>query len=259
MSDPTLYDDEFFVGYHAAMPPRLRRFLRWLALAIVLVAIVAVGGVALIQLPFAPAFFEFGLLRRYSGRIVERPYPMLVVERPGHAGLDAAVSQYLLVAEGKHGAQAIVAGLAGKPVEVSGSLIFRGNQTMIQVVAAKRSIESTNPVQARPGPPQSLGDFTLDGELVDSKCYLGVMNPGATTPHRGCAVRCLSGGTTPLFVIRDTRGTRVALIPVSTAGAPLGREILGLVGEPLQVTGRVKREGDLLLLEADPDMYRRLP
>ena len=44
-----------------------------------------------------------------------------------------------------------------------------------------------------------LDTFTLIGEIVDSKRYLGVMNPGNGKVHRDCAVRCLSGGIPPIF------------------------------------------------------------
>ena len=43
----------------------------------------------------------------------------------------------------------------------------------------------------------------LRGEIVDSKCYLGVMNPGEGTVHRDCAARCLSGGLPPMLVVRS--------------------------------------------------------
>ena len=41
---------------------------------------------------------------------------------------------------------------------------------------------------------QPLGAVTLTGEIVDSKCFLGVMNPGNLKPHKACAIRCISGG-----------------------------------------------------------------
>ena len=36
-----------------------------------------------------------------------------------------------------------------------------------------------------------LGPVELTGEIADSKCWLGVMNPGEGTVHRDCARRCL--------------------------------------------------------------------
>jgi hypothetical protein len=38
--------------------------------------------------------------------------------------------------------------------------------------------------------PKNLGEFDLVGEIVDSKCYLGNMNPGNGKVRRDCAVRC---------------------------------------------------------------------
>ena len=35
--------------------------------------------------------------------------------------------------------------------------------------------------------------------------------------------------------------------------------VLDLVAEPVQITGEVERQGDLLFLRADPSTYRRLP
>ena len=51
-------------------------------------------------------------------------------------------------------------------------------------------------------PYESLGKQTFVGEIVDSKCFLGVMNPGRLTPHRACAIRCISGGVPPVLLVR---------------------------------------------------------
>jgi hypothetical protein len=52
----------------------------------------------------------------------------------------------------------------------------------------------------------------VTGEIVDSKCFLGVMNPGERTVHRDCAIRCLSGGVPPMLAYRDAAGTHLALL-----------------------------------------------
>jgi hypothetical protein len=53
---------------------------------------------------------------------------------------------------------------------------------------------------------EDLGAFTLVGEIVDSKCYLGIMNPGETNPHRECAALCIGGGIPPLIIAHDADG-----------------------------------------------------
>lgn len=51
-----------------------------------------------------------------------------------------------------------------------------------------------------------LGETTLKGEIVDSKCYLGVMNPGNLKAHRACAINCIQGGVPPVLLVRDGGG-----------------------------------------------------
>jgi hypothetical protein len=60
----------------------------------------------------------------------------------------------------------------------------------------------------------------LRGEIVDTKCYLGVMTPGEDKVHRGCAVRCISRGVPPAFLVRDASADSRILSfgPATTAG-----------------------------------------
>src|SRR4030095_4982537 len=95
------------------------------------------------------------------------------------------------------------------------------------------------------GSPVSLGKQTFVGEIVDSKCYLGVMNPGALTPHRACAIRCISGGIPPVLLVRQPNGPPLYFLLVSREGKPVNKQVLTLVAEPVSITGEVQRQGDL--------------
>jgi hypothetical protein len=99
----------------------------------------------------------------------------------------------------------------------------------------------------------TLGEETLTGEIVDSKCYLGVMNPGRTKVHRDCAARCISGGIPPAFVTTDG-----FYLLVGGDGRPLQHEVLGWVGETIQVRGEVLRSGETLILRAEPAGFRHI-
>jgi hypothetical protein len=112
------------------------------------------------------------------------------------------------------------------------------------------------PVDA--GPDEDLGPVTLTGEIVDSKCYSGVMNPGQGKVHRDCAVRCLSGGIPPAFLARDAAGQLRAPLLAGPGGRKLKREILDMVAEPVRVRGRLRRSAGLLILEADPAAIERV-
>ena len=102
----------------------------------------------------------------------------------------------------------------------------------------------------------TLGRMQLQGEIVDTKCYLGVMNPGNGKVHRDCAVRCISGGAPPALVVRDAAGETRMLLLTGADGRALNREVLPFVAEPLEISGELVRSGSNLILKAE--MWHRL-
>jgi hypothetical protein len=128
---------------------------------------------------------------------------------------------------------------------------------MIEVVHGSLSMAAAAPGESFASPAsETLFTQTLAGEIVDSKCYLGVMNPGHTKPHRECASLCIRGGIPPLFVVKDAEGHSVNLWLVSETGEPVNQQVLDFVAEPIQITGQVKRSGDQLYLYANPQTFR---
>ncbi|MEM7394112.1 MAG: hypothetical protein AAF492_17370, partial [Verrucomicrobiota bacterium] len=207
---------------------------------------------------FGPGHFEFGNARDFEGIIMAKPFPTLMLARPGEVTgpFKERVSRYLLVAPGKFGADSLIEDLDGYRVKLSGTLIYRDDQTMIEVIP--ESIKPTGEGGAHPGSIDGFGTFTLRGEIVDSKCYLGVMKPGNLKPHRACAVRCISGGIPPVFLIRDTEGSAVYLLLTGPDGEAINEEILDYVADPLEVTGELEKHGEWYVLKADPETFQRL-
>ncbi len=206
------------------------------------------------QLPFANSAFEYGKLRKFEGTIATQPYPTLLVARPGDATQEQKYSEYLLVAPGKHGADDLVAGLNGKHVRLQGQLIYRAGGTMVEVVPG--SIAATESVPSSEEPTRDLGSVTVTGEIVDSKCYLGVMNPGNGKVHRDCAARCLSGGTPPMFVTTD--GNQLLL--VGPDGSALTHDALReFVAETLTIRGDLLQRGEMRFLRIDLRELRHTP
>lgn len=245
---------EFYIGYQQSVPPRLRRTMRRVVIA--LLALV-VGTALLVGVGFqrlSASYFEFGHEREYTGTIMQNPYPALIAVKPGDEGQNYRLSQYLLVGGGKHAAA--VEDFIGRPVKLRGTLIHRREGVMIEVVPG--SIEPNGEPPVAIDEPQDLGLFTLKGEIVDSKCYLGVMNPGRSKVHRDCAVRCISGGIPPLFVACDSAGNEIALLLTSANGEAVNQAVLDIVAEPVEITGHVFRQSDSLSLRADPATYKKL-
>lgn len=248
------HEDELYVGYLTPAAPAARR-LRWIAIAAIVLAAAIASLASVGQRRLPASAFEFGTSRAFEGVVRESPAPMLLVDR---SGVENAVdrSAWLLVAPGKHGAAELVRGLEGERVRMSGTLVYRDGQTMLEVEPA--SIAPLGQSTAQPAATVDLGPVTLVGEIVDSKCYLGVMNPGESKTHRDCAVRCISGGAPPLFVARDASGNRIQMLLVGEDGRAIHREVLPFVAEPVEVSGSLVSMGDLFVLHANATAIRRL-
>jgi hypothetical protein len=240
--------DEFYVGYESEMPARLAAHIRRAVRALIVCALVLPATLVLSQGRFAMAVFEFGETRTFEGTLVEFPYPALIVA--DNAGDPTA---YWLVGRGKHGAANLVHGRDGQHVRLSGSLIQRETDAMLEVGAD--AIATIDDARARSSEPlHSLGPIIVQGEIVDSKCHLGVMKPGEGPTHRDCAARCLLGRVPPMFVPHDRSG-RLSL--VSSDGRPfVGAD--RVAGRAVAIRGELLQRGTQRFLAASTAAIREL-
>jgi hypothetical protein len=251
-------NDEFYIGWETKTAPSIAKSVRRVVIALLVLAVLVAMVLAVSQRMIGQSVFEWGTSKTFSGILQTQPYPHLLVQRPGNAGGWPQFSTYYLVAPWKFGLnRESLAPLSGKSVTLRGTLIYRGNQTMVEtkpewIQVSDKSSGISLPQTTR------LGRQTLIGEIVDSKCFLGVMNPGQLTPHRACAIRCISGGVPPVLLVRQKDGPATYLLLVSSEGKPVNQQVLDIVAEPVEITGEIERQGDLLILRADPATYRRV-
>lgn len=247
------FDGDFYVGYRQTAPAALGRFLRRVTIGLLLGAVAVAGLATAAQGPFGDGVFEFGEPRELTGIVLGEPLPQLLVREDG----GGAWVHHPLVARGKHGAAAPIAGHAGEMVRLSATRIRRDGITMLELVPG--SIERTRETLriADLGRGVDLGRRTLHGEIVDAKCWLGVMKPAAGKPHRACASLCIRGGV-PAALLSGEGEDRSLYLLVDDGGGPVGPRLLDRVAEPVTVTGRVSRHGDLLVLAAEPKAFRRI-
>jgi hypothetical protein len=254
--------DEFYIGWEEKAPAGVGSRVRRIVVLMLGLSLGLGAVLSLAQRTIGLSVFEWGQVKNFSGILRSQPYPHLLVARPGASGDQAAFSSYYLVSPFKFGLDVATANrLDGKAVSLKGTLIYRGGQTMVEVVSdsIKPAEGPGNGLSAAPaGSPVSLGRRTFVGEIVDSKCYLGVMNPGALAPHRACAIRCISGGIPPVLLVRQSNSPALYLLLVSREGKPVNKQVLNLVAEPVEISGDVEGRGNLLILRADPATYRRV-
>jgi hypothetical protein len=158
-----------------------------------------------------------------------RPWPVLFDEAGSH----------VLFAPGKHGFSPAVPD--GATVRLRGSAMSHGDARGVEV----NSLDFVTASAHTPAPVR-LRSVSVIGEIVDSKCYFGVMNPGRGKVHRDCAVRCIAGGIPPALLVRDRDGM---LRPLILSGIPAS-ELKDWIGERVRVSGELLRYGSLLTISA---------
>ena len=252
--------DEFFVGYVPVPPPGIARFLRRVAMSAGAAALGAGLALASLQGPLGGGDFEFGKERRFAGRLLVSPVPLLLpetgseegdVRREGHEK-DA----FLLVGAGKSSIPGWAVAHAGEPVRFGGSLIHRDGAAMIELNDPGSFAAEADTGHALGGGQAAahasgrrLGEFMLTGELVDSKCWLGVMRPSTGKVHRACAVRCLSGGVPPALLIRQAGKEERLVLLAGTEGKAIQFDPQW-AGRTVRATGTLESCSGLLILRS---------
>lgn len=249
-------DDSFFIGW-AQTPPADRRF--FLRLGLGLMAGTAGLGAGLAALQRAPGAggWDPDKVREWRGTVTAAPYAMLRSRDLG-GGVPRTA---LLSCLGKCGVAAQIGALDGHPVVVTGSLIQRGQYTMLAVDEQgpwlrRDEFAAPDASLARPAN-EALGGVSLSGEILDSKCWFGAMRPSDGKLHKACASLCIRGGIPPAFFARGPAGES-ALMIMTHAGRAHGPDLLALVADPVRLRGQVLRRGDLLMLDAPVSAIQRL-
>jgi hypothetical protein len=230
--------NEFYVGY-LPTPARQRRFLLVFLPLCALLAFALAAFVGAFARPTGDGVWDTGHEVTMEGELLATPFPMLRVVRA-----DGAIERVLLVEMGKHGADARVAPLVptdGTRVaaQARGFLIARGGQRMLELVEENPiTLGGTLParVDAR-----AIGTVEISGEIVDSKCWLGVMKPGDGKAHRDCATLCIRGGIPPSIICEAPDGTERRALVVGRDGTPLAFDSLApWIAAPVVIRGNAE-------------------
>ena len=234
----------FYVGY-LPLPRRLRGFLIGVV-AVLVLADVAVALAAFRARPAHPTggFGQDGLVA-YQGIFQLRPYPLLRLP-------DRTV---LLVGADKHGAPPGLDALDGAPVEAQGYPILRGDMTLLQLEGLPHRLDHA--VAAVPSP-EAGRDARIAGEIIDSKCYVGAMDPGEGKTHKNCGALCVLGGIPPLLAVRGAGPHPQWYILADMSGGPIGAKAAPFIADAIELSGRIVEAPGYRLFEIAPEALEAL-
>jgi len=85
--------------------------------------------------------------------------------------------------------------LTNKSIQLEGTLShYKGKNVLELTNGADAYLGLSNSTITLPVAQKPLGNKKIRGEIIDPKCFFGVMKPGSGKTHKSCAARCLSGG-----------------------------------------------------------------
>jgi hypothetical protein len=247
-------DKEFYVPYiEGSLGKKTKQSLR--RFVFISIGIVIIGALifSFSQNPFKNSSFELSSATKITGTYHENPYPMLRVEIAKNT-----FKNILLLGFGKSSAnpfleklQSEVKTLNNKTLSIEGNLIYYNGKTLLQITDDEKVILVNNSGQHLPNK-KMISEMTLQGEIIDPKCYFGVMKPGFGKIHRSCAVRCISGGVPPVLATTDKNNISKYYLITDKEGNAINKDILPFIGKPSRLKGIVEQYEDWFIFRIDP-------
>lgn len=233
----------FYIGWQSKMSPKLASRLRKAVIMSSIALPMIIGVLVWFQNPVDRGHYESETEKTFEGTLYEQPVPRLRLDSSEGKNVD-----HILVGIGKFGPGLVIAGADGHRVRFSGSLIVREPFRMIEMNRPDSFVILDKDSPPAPQPAVSpLGEGMFTGELVDTKCWSGVMRPATGKVHRGCAIRCLSGGVPPGLLVRDGSGDGMVLLLAGVADKRLDYDIQ-LAGTFIDVRGTLELNGSTPVL-----------
>ena len=228
---------EFFVGY-LPIPAGHRGFLRLLVPTIIWGMCALSAFVAWRMTSSGDGEWNTADIIELRGLVSAEPYPGVLVRR----GEQSSEELVLLVEEGKLPLRSGLDALAGRLAVARGTILERGGRRMLELLPGEEGlrIDPDTPAASAPPTPQAPRLSTVVvGEVVDYKCYLGAMKPGAGVTHRACAALCVQGGIPPALIVPEVNGEASVYLLATEEGARANTLALPFVGGVARVRGLV--------------------
>lgn len=251
-------NDEFYIGWMQQAP---KSFAVWIKKYLfILLPIIIVLGVllALSQKQFGTGNFEFGTLTEVKGIYFKEPVPNIKVVNGKDIWGNEIYVTVPLIGFGKHGPDGLIADMEkeknisfeGKEITLKGTLLYNDGKLLMQIDANDKPLiaVSENKMNTTFDAPKEIGMLDVKGEIVDPKCFFGVMKPGEGKPHKDCAIRCILGGISPVFKVTNEEGKQNYYLVVGEHGEKMNEAVQDYVASQVSIHAKAVEYGDWIVL-----------
>lgn len=262
--------DNFYIGWMPTASDGTAQFIRIVLIGLIILVVTAGILISKSQKEFSTSIFEYGNKVELQGLYQNFPVPSIRLASGKDITGKRTYTTIPLVGYGKHGAEGIIAELEKKQGEkfsnreltLKGTLIYYDGKSLLQIDQSDSLFVRLNPAPQNKYNEVKLevkGEQKFCGEIVDPKCYFGVMKPGLGKPHRDCAIRCLAGGIPPVFVSQDETGSKTYYLLRSADGKKINPSVLqGIIADPISFSGELTYFDDwgIIYLKQEPNIKR---
>lgn len=252
---------DFYIGWMAKAPASFTKHVKKVLLILFPAALIVGYLLSASQKKFSTATFEFGKITELKGVYYNNPVPVLKVLDKNNRPVTLP-----LVGYGKHGAETAImeiekeknVSLNGKEVTLKGTLLYGDGKVLLQVDKNDNPVVNIGAVSSIQIQQKDLGPQTIRGEIVDPKCYFGVMKPGEGKVHRDCAIRCILGGIPPVLHVQNEKGESNYYLIVGPNGEKMNEAVQHFVAEPVSLEARVVQQDDWIILYTGKENIKRI-
>jgi len=259
---------EFYIGWMPKAPGGFRRSVRKYLLVLLPIVVALAVAIALSQKKFDTGSFEFGKLTEVKGIYSRTPVPNLKIVNGKDIWGNYSYITVPLIGYGKHGADGVIAEMEKdknksfeqRQLTLKGTLLYNDGKLLMQIDANDKPLVNVGDMASQDLLPhvEDLGIQTIKGEIVDPKCYFGVMKPGQGKPHRDCAIRCILGGIPPVMQVRNNKGEANYYLIVGSSGEKMNEAVQDFVAEPTELQARVVKYDDWVVMYVNKEKMHHI-
>ena len=251
-------NSEFYIGWMPKAPASFAKQVRKVLFILFPLALIVGLLLASFQKKFSTSNFEFGKSTEVKGIYFNTSIPMLKVVNGKDIWGNESCLSIPLVGYGKHGAETAIMDMEkekntsfnNKELTLKGTLLYSDGKTLMQISKEENPVVSIGAAADASLLPQQkdLGLQKIKGEIIDPKCYFGVMKPGEGKVHRDCAIRCILGGIPPVLKVMNEKGEKNYYLIVGPNGEKMNEAVQNFVAEPVEIEARVVQQDDWVIL-----------
>lgn len=247
--------DEFYIGWQDEAAAAYKHGRRKFFLVFLVVILLFGCGYLFVENNYVDNYFDYGNLIELEGTIIDYPVFGLRTE------IDKKEITVPLVGFGKFDALPVLetikkqsknSELSSLKVRLKGTVIQYQDKTWMELTEGDKSVVSIQKTElSYKQKVNVIGSKSVAGEIVDPKCFFGVMNPAYGKIHRSCAIRCISGGIPPVLAIKENGNYVDYYFVTDDNGMPVNKDILQYVGSSVVLFGQVEQIDDWKLIKVD--------